>query len=78
MNDMIRFADASLDMLIRKGGHACACGRRHAVDMDYLAMKSGAVAEIPQALSAMGCRKPFIICDRNTKAAAFVIVVVVL
>jgi len=68
---MISFADMTLDMLIAKGGYDCACGRHHGVDMDYLSIKSGAVREIPQALSAMGKKKPFIICDRNTKAAAW-------
>lgn len=68
---MISFADMTLDMLIAKDGYECACGRRHGVDMDYLSIKSGAVREIPQALAAMGKKKPFIICDRNTKAAAW-------
>ena len=68
---MIRFADASLNTLIRKGGHECACGRCHAVDMDYLSIRSGAVQEIPKALDAMGKKRPFIVCDANTKAAAW-------
>ena len=68
---MISFADMTLDMLIAKDGYDCACGRHHGVDMDYLSIKSGAVREIPQALAAMGKKKPFIICDRNTKAAAW-------
>ena len=68
---MIRFADASLEQLIAKGGFACACGHHHVVDMDYIAIRSGAVREIPQAFSAMGTKKPFIICDENTKAAAW-------
>lgn len=68
---MISFADMTLDMLIAKGGYDCACGRHHGVDMDYLSIKSGAVKEIPQALQAMGRKRPFIICDRNTKAAAW-------
>ncbi|MBR5289065.1 MAG: sn-glycerol-1-phosphate dehydrogenase [Clostridia bacterium] len=68
---MIRFADAALEQLIAKEGFECSCGRRHMVDMDYIAIRSGAVREIPQALCAMGCKKPFIICDENTKAAAW-------
>ncbi|MBP3655612.1 MAG: iron-containing alcohol dehydrogenase [Clostridia bacterium] len=68
---MIQFSEATLDTLIRKGGHACSCGRHHGVDMDYLCIRSGAVEEIPQALAAMGTKRPFIICDVNTKAAAW-------
>ena len=68
---MIQFAEASLNTLIQKGGHACSCGRRHAVEMDYLSICSGAVKEIPQALAAMGAKRPFIVCDENTKAAAW-------
>ncbi len=70
-NSMVNFADLSLEELLCKEGYDCACGRRHAVDMDYLSIRSGAVAEIPQALQAMGCRRPFILCDGNTKAAAW-------
>ena len=68
---MISFSEATLQTLIQKGGHDCACGRHHGVNMDYLSIRSGAVKEIPQALGAMGKRKPFIICDKNTKAAAW-------
>ena len=68
---MIDFSKASLDTLLSKGGFDCECGRHHGVDMDYLSIKSGAVNEIPQALKAMGRKRPFIICDRNTKAAAW-------
>ena len=68
---MIDFAKASLNTLIEKDGHACACGHHHRADIDYLSICSGAVKEIPQALTAIGGKKPFILCDRNTKAAAW-------
>jgi len=68
---MITFSEAPLDKLIEKSGHECSCGRHHGVDMDYLSIRSGAVKEIPQALSAMGTKRPFIVCDRNTKEAAW-------
>ena len=38
---MINFADASLNTLIAKGGHDCACGRHHEMKMDYLAIEPG-------------------------------------
>ena len=68
---MIDFAQASLQTLIDENGHDCACGRHHGVKMDYLAIRSGAVSEVPAALHAMGAKRPFIICDGNTKAAAW-------
>ncbi len=75
---MINFAEASLRELIRPEGHDCACGRHHSAKMDYLSIRSGAVKDIPQALAAMGAKKPFIICDDHTKAAAWALVKTVL
>ena len=68
---MICFADASLNTLIYKEGHDCSCGRRHHVQMEYLSIRSGAVADIPQAFEKMGVRKPFVVCDKNTEKAAW-------
>ncbi|MBQ7786001.1 MAG: sn-glycerol-1-phosphate dehydrogenase [Clostridia bacterium] len=68
---MLQFAEASLTTLIDKAGHPCACGRHHAIDMDYLSIRSGALSDIPQGLSAISAKKPFIVCDVNTKAAAW-------
>lgn len=68
---MINFAQASLDTLIAKGGHECACGRRHEMAMDFLRIGPGAVQSIPEAIKAVGGSKPFIVCDVNTKAAAW-------
>jgi len=68
---MIHFADASLETLIQKGGHECGCGRVHSMEMDYLRIESGAVKYIPEGLKAIGGTKPFIVCDVNTKKAAW-------
>lgn len=68
---MIKFSQATLDTLIAKGGHECACGRRHSMDMDFLCIRPGAVETIPEGLKAIGGLKPFIVCDVNTKAAAW-------
>ena len=68
---MINFAETSLCELIRPEGYDCACGRHHSAKMDFLSIRSGAVEDIPAALLAMGAKKPFIICDVNTKAAAW-------
>ncbi|MBR5226104.1 MAG: sn-glycerol-1-phosphate dehydrogenase [Clostridia bacterium] len=68
---MINFADTSLSELIRPEGFDCACGRHHSAKMDFLSIRSGAVADVPAALLAMGAKKPFVVCDVNTKAAAW-------
>ena len=68
---MIKFSEATLNTLIAKGGHQCACGRCHKMDMDFLCIEPGAVKTIPQGLKAIGGTKPFIVCDVNTKAAAW-------
>ena len=68
---MIRFADASLNTLVCKEGHACACGRTHKAVIDYLSIRSGAVADIPKAIDAIGAKRPFIVCDVHTRAAAW-------
>ena len=68
---MIDFSTASLETLIAKEGHDCACGRHHSMIMDYIRIESGAVKYIPEGLKAIGGTKPFIVCDNHTKAAAW-------
>lgn len=45
---MINFAAASLNTLIAKGGHDCACGRHHEMKMDYLAIEPAPSAISPR------------------------------
>ena len=68
---MLQFSKATLNQLIVPGGHACACGRVHKMDMDFLRIEPGAVKYIPEALRAVGGTKPFIVCDVHTRAAAW-------
>jgi len=68
---MIRFCEASIEALIDPKGYDCACGRHHQMKMDYIKIGSGAIASIPEGLAAMGAKRPFIVCDVNTKAAAW-------
>ena len=68
---MIDFSKAELRTLLAKEGFDCACGRHHSMVMDYLSIRSGAVEDIPKALEVVGRKRPFIVCDRNTKAAAW-------
>lgn len=68
MND---FAHMSLEELIREGGYDCACGRHHATGLKYVKIGRDAVTFLPEAMAKIGVKKPFIVCDRNTKAAAW-------
>ena len=68
---MIRFSDASIEALIDRNGYDCACGRHHQMDMDYVKICSGAVSFIPEALEKIGAKHPFVVCDVNTKKAAW-------
>ncbi len=63
------FGEMTLEELI--GPHEpCACGREHRVGLKYVKIGPHATRFLPEALSALGCRKPFVVCDRNTKKAA--------
>lgn len=66
MNDFSRMDAAALI----QGAHACACGRAHETGLKILDIGAGAVARLPQALISLGAKKPFIVCDENTKQAA--------
>ena len=64
---MVRFSEASIEALIDPKGYDCACGRHHQMKMDYIKIGSGAINAIPEALAAMGTKRPFVVCDVNTK-----------
>ena len=68
---MIRFSEASIEALIDPKGYDCACGRHHQMNMDYIKIGPGAITSIPEGLAAMGVKRPFIVCDVNTKKAAW-------
>ena len=65
------FSHASLEELLADGGQDCACGRHHRCGLRYLKIGPGAVRYLPEALKAAGGSRPFIVCDRNTEAAAW-------
>lgn len=47
----------------------CPCGRNHSVAIDEVLIGSGAVKHLPEFVRKYG-RKPFVVADRNTFAAA--------
>ena len=48
----------------------CACGKRHSVAIDDVVVGSGVIRRIPEFLEKYGAKKPFILADVNTFAAA--------
>ena len=64
------FGNMSLSELVRPEGHACACGKRHVCALKYLNIGRGILDEVPKMVAAMGCKKPFVVCDDNTWAVA--------
>ena len=67
---MPKFSEMSLAELTRPGGYACACGKRHAVDLPWLRVDRGALAALPEALETVNAKRPFVVCDDNTYRAA--------
>ena len=48
----------------------CACGNPHVADIDKILCGAGVLGELPAILAQYGAKKPYILCDRNTYAAA--------
>ena len=67
----MRLCEMTLEELIRPEGFACQCGRHHQAGLKFVRIGRGAVAALPEALKTLGVQKPFIVCDQNTKAAAW-------
>ena len=67
----VDFSNFSTEELLTPGGFDCDCGLHHEAPIKYLKIGSGAVKNIPDALRALGCKKPFIVCDLNTKKTAW-------
>ncbi len=47
----------------------CSCGKEHAITIDEIIIESGAVKELSRV--AADYQHPVIVCDKNTKAAAY-------
>ena len=64
------FSKMTLQQLIRPEGYGCECCKRHVCAMDFLEIGQGVIQKAPDMVKAMGCVKPFVICDANTYEAA--------
>ena len=52
------------------GNEKCACGRFHTADIDDVIIGKGVIKKLPEVLARYNAKKPFILCDANTFAAA--------
>lgn len=64
------FENLPIEELIRPEGFDCDCGHHHGVDLKFLKIGQGAINSVPDAVRALGGKKPFIVCDKNTYRAA--------
>lgn len=64
------FTKMSLTALVRPEGYPCACGKVHKCALKYLNIGRGILFEVPKMIEAMGCRRPFVVCDDNTYRVA--------
>lgn len=62
--------DYSVASLIARGRFACPCGKTHGAHLKEAVVKSGAIKELPRVLRGYGGAKAYVLCDRNTFAAA--------
>ncbi|MBR4360348.1 MAG: sn-glycerol-1-phosphate dehydrogenase [Clostridia bacterium] len=60
------FYRMSIQALTRQEGFACPCGKHHACALDDLRIGSSALAGVSDMVRALGCKKPFIVCDDHT------------
>lgn len=63
-------SDMTLEEILRPEGHECSCGKTHRCDLKYLKVGKGVVACLPEALKALGVKRPFVVMDSNTQKAA--------
>ena len=48
----------------------CPCGKAHTASVKEVVIQKGAIRQIPRFLQQFGSKKPFLLADRNTFAAA--------
>ncbi|MCL1965122.1 MAG: sn-glycerol-1-phosphate dehydrogenase [Firmicutes bacterium] len=65
------FSSAPIRLLIGRGDTHCACGRPHTTELSFVRIEPGATRAVPEALARAGIARPFIVCDANTRQAAW-------
>lgn len=48
----------------------CDCGREHKTEISEVISCRGAIEKLPETLTRLGCKRPFVLCDDNTYRAA--------
>jgi len=61
--------DYSIDKLLG-ADFMCSCGRQHSTRFSEFGLRRGAVEDLPAVLAKTGYKKPFLISDTHTEAAA--------
>jgi len=67
---MLDLTNKTIAELIDPRGFECECGVHHAVSIKYIKTGRGVISCVPEMLEVLGAKKPFVLCDRNTYAAA--------
>lgn len=52
------------------GSEICSCGKKHTATIDDVIVGNGVIAQLPGIINKYGAKKPFILADINTFAAA--------
>jgi len=60
----------TLQELLDPKGFDCSCGVHHDTMLKNAYIECGAIEKLPQVLTDLGAKKPFVVCDRNTYKAA--------
>ena len=60
----------TLPSLMQNDGFACSCGKQHFGQLSDCIIGEGALLRLPDMLGKYGASHPFILCDRETYAAA--------
>lgn len=50
--------------------YGCACGKNHIASVDEVVVGSGVIARVPEFVERYGAKRPFLLADKNTWAAA--------
>lgn len=67
---MPHFDQMTLDQLLRPEGYECDCGHHHGVQIRYLKTGRNVLGCVPEMVAALGAKRPFVLCDQSTYAAA--------
>ena len=67
---MLDLTTKTIAELIDPKGFDCECGKKHAVSIKYVKTGRGVINCVPEMIAALGAKKPFVLCDKNTYRAA--------